>query len=105
MIKGRMVLQIKAIINQENHGLDMSCFKVAEIPHFNSQEREEYEARLKYYRDLTNTIDTARDEGVIKGKIEVAQNLFEIGLDNEKIAKATGLSNDEIVKLRKRSTK
>ena len=80
-------------------------FETAEISHFNSQEREEYEESLKYYRDLTNTIDTARGEGVIKGKIEVAQNLFEIGLENGKIAKATGLSIDEIVKLRKKSAK
>ena len=53
---------------------------------------------------MKNSLDTARDEGieigVEKGKIEVAKNLISLGLDNETIGKATGLSIEEIERLR-----
>ena len=89
-------------------------FNCAEIAHFAPQERVAYEDSLKYYRDLKNSLDTAREEGEakgelkgeakgkIEGKIEVAIALVEIGEDNEKIARVTGLSIDEIITLRKK---
>ncbi len=59
---------------------------------------------LKYYRDLKNSIDTARDEGREKGietgekkkAIEIAKNLLEINMPISDIAKTTGLSVSEI---------
>jgi predicted transposase/invertase (TIGR01784 family) len=84
-------------------------FNSAEIAHFKKEEREAYEDSLKYYRDLKNSLDTAHEEGELKGKIEgkieVARVLIELGDTDEKIVKATGLSIDEIVKLRKISGK
>ena len=38
-------------------------------------------------------------EGIQKGKIETAKNLIELGLSIEKIAKATGLTEEEIERL------
>ena len=88
-------------------------FRTAEIAQFKPQEREEYEESLKYYRDLKNTLDTAKEAGKIegllegelkgelKGKNEVARKLIEMGLDDGQIAGATGLSNAEITNLRK----
>ena len=40
-----------------------------------------------------------RMEGIQKGKIETAKNLIELGLSIEKIAKATGLTEEEIATL------
>ena len=50
---------------------------------------------------MKNSLDTAREEGKEEGRIEVAVNLIDLGLDNETIAKATNLSLEEIDKLRK----
>ncbi len=43
-------------------------FSVAEIAKFTRDEYHEYEDSLKVYRDLQNSIDTARDEGLAKGE-------------------------------------
>lgn len=50
------------------------------------------EDSLKYYRDLKNSLDTAKEEGKIEGKLEVAKNLLLQGISNEIIVKTTGLS-------------
>jgi predicted transposase/invertase (TIGR01784 family) len=47
-------------------------FKTAEIAKFNPEQVNSYEDSLKYYRDIKNSLDTAREEG----KIEVAINLL-----------------------------
>jgi predicted transposase/invertase (TIGR01784 family) len=43
-------------------------FETAEIARFNPQQIEYYEDSLKNYRDLKNSLDTAREEGEEKGK-------------------------------------
>jgi len=74
------------------------------------------ELALKYYRDLKNSFDTAREEGEIegilkgklegeiegiyKGKLEVARNMLSLGISIETIIQATGLSEEEINHLR-----
>ena len=80
-------------------------FETSEISHFNSEEREEYEESLKYYRDLKNSLDTAREEGEVKGMLKVSQALIISGDDDQKIAQVTGLPIEEIVELRKKSDK
>jgi predicted transposase/invertase (TIGR01784 family) len=45
-------------------------FSVAEIAKFTPQEFHEYEDSLKSYRDLQNSIDTARNEGKAEGLAE-----------------------------------
>ena len=40
----------------------------AEIATFTPEELREYEDSLKTYRDLKNSIDTARKEGRVKGR-------------------------------------
>jgi predicted transposase/invertase (TIGR01784 family) len=75
-------------------------FETAEIAKFTQEQVRSYEDSLKYYRDLKNSIDTARDEGKIEGKIEVAKNLLSNGIPVEVIVKSTGLSETEIKKLK-----
>ena len=74
-------------------------FKVAEIAKFNPDERMDYEESVKIYRDLKNSIDTAREEGIEKGKIEVAKKLKMLGVDIKTIQESTGLSKVQIEKL------
>jgi predicted transposase/invertase (TIGR01784 family) len=104
-------------------------FKDAEIAKFSPEERTAYQDSLKYYRDVKNSLDTARLEGEViglekgvviglekgvvigleKGKvegkqersIEVAKNAIKEGASNEFIARITNLSIQEIEKLRK----
>ena len=67
----------------------------------------EIEDSLKAYRDMKNSLDTAEEKGVIKG-IEIgraegimliAKNLKSMGLSIADIIKATGLSENDIMKL------
>ena len=98
-------------------------FKVAEIAKFTRQQAEAYEESLKVYRDLKNSLDTAREEGVLEGlekgrqeglqkglekgkleeKLEIAKNLLDI-LDDETIAKKTGLSIEQVNLLREKTS-
>ena len=82
-------------------------FEEAEIAKFSQQELREYEDSLKAYRDIKNSIDTAkeegrkegREEGVTKEKLATAKRLLGMGLTQEQVAKGTGLSIKEIEKL------
>lgn len=89
-------------------------FEVAEIANFSREEMLKYEDSLKYYRDLKNSFDTAREdgwreglsegrkEGRSEGVLSVARNLLDV-LDDETIALKTGLSIKEVAALRKGS--
>ena len=71
------------------------------------QELREYEDSLKAYRDIKNSIDTAKEEGREEGRVEgiaeekltTAKRLLGMGLTQEQVAKGTGLSIKEIEKL------
>ena len=86
----------------------LKLFETAEIAKFSQQEYQAYEDSLKYYRDIKNSLDTAREEGKMEGKIEgklegkleiVIEGIKE-GLSTELIVKLTGLSKEEIDSLR-----
>ena len=74
------------------------------IATFNPEELREYEDSLKAYRDIKNSIDTARKEGRVAGRVEgrveekiaIARNLKSMGMSISDISKATGLSEEEI---------
>ena len=55
------------------------------------QVEERYEANKMAYRDIKNSIDTAKREGRIEANIETAQRLLAMGLPTEQVAKATQL--------------
>ena len=90
----------------------LKLFKTAEIAKFSREEYQDYEDSLKYYRDIKNSLDTAREEGEkkgliegtlkgkIEGKIEVAKNLLQSGIEISIIMIATGLSEQQIEKLK-----
>lgn len=65
-----------------------------------SEARRLYEARQKYLHDEASMIDRAESVGMAKGKIEekkdIAKNMLSMGMDIAIIAKATGLTEQEI---------
>jgi predicted transposase/invertase (TIGR01784 family) len=93
----------------------VQAFEKAALANLGQSELEKYEMNLKIYRDYKNTVDTAFDEGKlegkiegklegklegkIEGKIETATQLKNFGVDLKIIAKATGLTEEEIEKL------
>jgi len=78
-------------------------FKLAEIAAYNEEEQTNYLNSLKYYLDLKNSIDYAKNtgfnEGIEKGKLETAIKMKQKGLSIEIIIECTGLSHAEIEKL------
>lgn len=67
---------------------------------FTPQEMREYEASKMAYRDIKNSIDTAKREGKIEANTETAQRLLAMGLSPEQVAKATLLPLKIIENLR-----
>ena len=99
-------------------------FEEAEIARFTPRELREYEDSRKAYRDLKNSLDTALrqgraeghakglEEGLVKGhakgleegraeeKMEMAKNLKSLGVDVKTIMKASGLTEEQIERIR-----
>lgn len=71
------------------------------------QELREYKDSLKAYRDIKNSIDTAKEEGREEGRVEgiakeklaTAKRLLGMGLTQEQVAKGTDLSIEDIERL------
>ena len=68
---------------------------------FSQEEYQNYEDSLKQYRDIKNSLDTAREEGMEKGIEKVAVEMIKDNEPIEKIIKFTGLSKQEIETLKK----
>lgn len=83
-------------------------FESAQIAKFNREELEQYEQSLKVYRDWQNVMDTAIDtafdkgfgEGEKKKAGELALKALQEDLSIAVISKLTGLSEEEILKLK-----
>lgn len=87
-------------------------FSEAEIARFNKEDIKEYEDSLKAYRDIQNSIDTAKEEGfargmakgieqgieqgIAKGEQKIVQAMIQQGCDVDFISKVTGISTDTI---------
>lgn len=82
-------------------------FEVAEIASFDRKERYEYEESLKVYRDWYSVMKTAEEKGLAKGLekglkqglLSTARNLKQMGLSDDDIIKATGLTEEEVRQL------
>ena len=94
-------------------------FEEAEIAKFTPQEMREYETSKMAYRDIKNSVDTAKREGIAEGMekgmelgmakgmekgmsqkaLEIAENMLAMGLSAEQVAKATQLPLDIIKNL------
>lgn len=94
----------------------------AEIAKFTPQEIREYEASKKAYRDIKNSIDTAKQEGkqeglaegmelgmkkgMEKGKnersLEIAKTMLSKGMEDATIMEITGLTREQLMQLKRR---
>ena len=103
-----------------NKKIFTKLFDAAAIARFSPTELREYEDSLKAYRDIKNSLDTAKEEGRAEGREEgraegreegraegreegraegiamVAKMMFAKGMDIDVIASMTGLSTDEV---------
>ena len=106
-----------------NKKIFTKLFDAAAIARFSPTELRKYEDSLKAYRDIKNSLDTAKEEGRAEGREEgraegrdegraegreegraegiamVAKMMFAKGMDIDVIASMTGLSTDEVESL------
>ena len=95
-------------------------FEEAEIAKFTPQEMREYETSKMAYRDIKNSVDTAKREGIAEGKeigmkegmekgraegmnqrsLDIARNMLADGVDINLIMKYSGLTQEQIEKLK-----
>ena len=90
-------------------------FAAASVARFTPTELREYEDSLKAYRDIKNSLDTAKEEGreegleegLAKGREEgraegialVAKAMYAKGMDVNTIASMVGMAKDEVERL------
>lgn len=85
-------------------------FEQAEIAKLTPQELKVYEDSRKAYRDVKNSIDTAREEGIAEGieigfnnkAIDTAVKMIALDMSLPIIQEVSGLSVEEIEELRKK---
>ena len=99
-------------------------FALAEIAKFTPQEQREYEASKMAYRDIKNSIDTAKREGKEEGlaegmekglaegmekglaqgmsqrSLEIARTMLAKGMDAAMVMEITGLSESQLKQLK-----
>ena len=79
-------------------------FEEAEIAKFTPQELREYEASKIAYRDIKNSVDTAKREGIAEGmekkSLEIAKKMLTKGMDEATVMEITGLSAELIQQLK-----
>ena len=83
-------------------------FEEAEIAKFTPQEMREYEFSKMAYRDIKNSVDTAKREGIAEGMekgmnqkaLDIARNMLADGVDLNLIMKYSGLTQEQIEKLK-----
>lgn len=90
----------------------LKLFETAEIAKLDKEEFRQYQASLNAYRDIKNSVDTAWEEGHEEGheegreegeknkQIEIAKGMKKDGISIDFIEKYTGLTKEEIEKLR-----
>ena len=83
-------------------------FEEAEIAKFTPQEMREYETSKMAYRDIKNSVDTAKREGIAEGMekgmnqkaLDIARNMLADGVDINLIMKYSGLTQEQIENLK-----
>ena len=75
---------------------------------YTPQELREYEASKIAYRDIKNSVDTAKREGIAEGmekgmekkSLEIAKKMLTKGMDETTVIEITGLSAEMIQQLK-----
>lgn len=74
-------------------------FESAEIARFTPDQVQSYEDSLKYYRDLKNSLDTAKEKGREEERLDIAQKALLKGYSVDQIIELTGMTKEQIEKL------
>ena len=78
-------------------------FEEAEIAKFTQQEMREYETSKMAYRDIKNSVDTAKREGIAEGmekrSLEIAKKMLAKGMDETTVKEMTGLTAEQMKQL------
>ena len=105
--------ELDEVPSELQEAIFLQLFEAAKVAKFSPVERQAYENSLKYYRDLKNVTDTARDEGfeegiaigVEKGKEEALRSMLMTmqanGMTMAMIAKALSLDEATVINLLK----
>ena len=79
-------------------------FEEAEIAKFTHQEMRSTRPGKMAYRDIKNSVDTAKREGIAEGMnqkaLDIARNMLADGVDINLIMKYSGLTQEQIEKLK-----
>ena len=94
--------QDKEIKTYPCKGKEMHMRQVEE--RYTPQELREYEASKIAYRDIKNSVDTAKREGIAEGmekkSLEIAKKMLTKGMDEATVMEITGLSAELIQQLK-----
>ena len=78
-------------------------FDVAELAQLDDEERTNYIKSMNTERDTYNQIEYAREEGRGEERLKIAMNLICAGASCEIITQVTGLSEEEVSRLKEKS--
>ncbi|SFF62438.1 Rpn family recombination-promoting nuclease/putative transposase [Thermoflexibacter ruber] len=99
------LVKIEEIPSKLQEKVFRKLFQIAEIARFDEKQLQSYRDSEKNYLDFTASLETSFNEGKIEGKveekIEIAKNMILDGEPNQKIARYTGLTLEQIEALRK----
>ena len=79
-----------------DHQIFTKIFDVTELYNMDQDTRDKVLENMTTERDLRNQMTYAREEGHVEERAKNAKNLRDLGVDPEIIAKATGLTVEEI---------
>ena len=74
--------------------------KVSNVAALSQKELEIYEENLRQYRDNLATLEASYLDGKNDRNLEIARNLMALNVSDEIIMQSTGLSWDEVQKMR-----
>ena len=83
--------------------------KVSSVAALSQNERAVYEENLRQYRDNLATLEASYldgkndglEEGRLEGRLEIMRNMITLNVSDDDIVRFTGVSLDEVQKLRK----
>lgn len=97
----RNLNKLDRIPDELREGIFLKLFELAEIAKFSPEEVKAYEDSLKSYRDLKNSLDTAREEGREEG-IEIVFNVLNLlkqGKKADEISRQVGISKERVIEI------
>ena len=100
----RNLNKLDRLPDELREGIFEKLFEVAEIAKFSPEEVRAYEDSLKSYRDLKNSLDTAREEGREEGIGIVLQvmDLAKKGKTANEISERVGINEKRVIEILKK---